>query len=354
MLETQVGVPGPSEEFPPCPAGRGAINGECLTGHLDVLDLGILLIKPEDRSILWLNQAARDLLGSEAELAVFARSLAEKELLSNKVERSSYSVGAKKFGFSIYPARSLKLILCRDISERERLEKVAESLEATALLGRAFLSFRHEMGNPLNSVKVALTVLRDNWERLPRDLTLDFLRRSIEELGRIESFLSQLGTFVRNESLTLEDVEVNEVLEEVARLVPRVFASIPKLRFEVFRDPKGSHVVADPAALSRCLLALLTNAFEAVGGGDLPKVEVRSHAARGQVQIEIHDNGPGIPPSVQPDLFRPFVTTKSQGLGLGLAVTRRTLSEMGASVDVTSDRDGTTARVVFPEAGNRD
>jgi signal transduction histidine kinase len=101
----------------------------------------------------------------------------------------------------------------------------------------------------------------------------------------------------------------------------------------------------------QCLINLVRNASEAVtakGGG---KVTLRTRRADGRVEIEVEDDGTGIPPDVLPRLFDPFFSTKESGSGLGLALTQQIVKDHGGDVTVDSTvGKGTTFRVSVPAA----
>jgi len=109
-------------------------------------------------------------------------------------------------------------------------------------------------------------------------------------------------------------------------------------------------MAADPRALYQVLLNLLTNALDALEGRPNGQIRVLARRRGGQVEIAVVDNGPGIPLSQRPELFKPFQTTKPKGTGLGLVITRKLVTLMHGTVEVQPTSLGETAFVVSLDA----
>jgi two-component system, LuxR family, sensor kinase FixL len=111
-------------------------------------------------------------------------------------------------------------------------------------------------------------------------------------------------------------------------------------------------VTADPVQIQQVLLNLLRNAVEAVQGGKRREIEIASARVDDEAEIRVSDTGPGLAAEVRERLFEPFVTTKEQGMGVGLSICRGIVERHGGRV-WAEDRDGggTTFRVRLPLAG---
>jgi two-component system sensor kinase FixL len=108
---------------------------------------------------------------------------------------------------------------------------------------------------------------------------------------------------------------------------------------------------ADPSAMRQVLINLLINAFQALENQEGERnVQLRSrNSPSGSIILEVSDNGPGIPPEQRARLFHPFVSTKTKGMGLGLAVCADILHEHRATIIVPDiGRPGATFRITFP------
>ena len=112
-------------------------------------------------------------------------------------------------------------------------------------------------------------------------------------------------------------------------------------------------VYADPRALQQALLNVMTNASDALEGREDPAIDITISKLDDHVRIQIHDNGSGISEEDQKTLFRPFVTSKKQGTGLGLVLVKKMLTKMNGGVMITSRPDaGTTVDIMIPEGRN--
>ena len=149
---------------------------------------------------------------------------------------------------------------CIDITEKKRLESIAEAANLMENLGYIFSGIRHEIGNPLNSVKMALSVLSLNLDRYPKSTIKEFIDRALGEASRVEYLLKALKNFSLFESPTWN------------RLSCRISCTISfpswKRIFPAAHQNKAGHaeekirVLTDHRAFHQVLLNLLTNAAE--------------------------------------------------------------------------------------------
>jgi two-component system C4-dicarboxylate transport sensor histidine kinase DctB len=111
-------------------------------------------------------------------------------------------------------------------------------------------------------------------------------------------------------------------------------------------------VMADPVRLEQVVINLLQNAFEALVEAQTPEPVIRLHAARmdDRIELVVSDNGPGIDPAIASTLFTPFVTTKAQGLGLGLVICRDIVAGFGGELSLKPSPEGTSFVIVLEAA----
>ncbi len=224
---------------------------------------------------------------------------------------------------------------CSDVTEQRRLESVSEALNMSESLGYVFSGVRHELGNPINSIKAALSVLRAGIDRFDPDKVKDYLDSVLLEVGRVEYLLKSLRSFTAFERPSVEPVDVNAFLHRFSDLVA------PCLRQEgivivVSPAPETFLVSADPRALHQVLLNLVNNAVDAIEGREDPRIELRvghCHSRRGLV--EVIDNGLGFEPQDTGRLLQPFYTTKKDGNGLGLSISQKLISRMNGSLELS-------------------
>lgn len=224
--------------------------------------------------------------------------------------------------------------------DRRRLEHLAD----VALLSGGLA---HEIRNHLNALGTYISLLRksagqDSGELLQRITKLEQATTALDEL--VNDFL----TLTRPLKDKLERVDLVELAEEVAEFLSLDLEQ-SSVEVHVEADRGVPPVVGDRGKLRRVILNLLVNARQAMPRGG--KISVRVRSSDSQVALDIADTGCGIPPEEQPRVFEAFFSTKSEGTGLGLAVVKRTIEDLGGRISFESELGrGTTFRVALPAA----
>jgi signal transduction histidine kinase len=341
-----------------CPISLTPCPGECVFAEvMQTGNLGIIVIDLAAERTLFVNPAARKILDGSAADGDFEalRSLLEIGDGSRIADGGSLpgtpvALGARLLGYTTYRSRHFVWILLRDITEKTRLEAVAEALELTNNLGYVFSAVRHELGNPINSMKVALGLLSSNAETLPREVMADYFRRMNAEVARIESLLASLKTYALHEKPNTVSVDLGQVVLEFEAMYGDEFRN-KGMAFELDFPRDGTGALCDPRAVQHVLLILLSNAADALRDIPEPRIRVRIVPRENYVVLEVADNGRGMTSDELTRVFAPFFTTKSQGTGLGLVIAKKTLSKMNATLHLESTPGrGTTAVVSLPKA----
>jgi C4-dicarboxylate-specific signal transduction histidine kinase len=240
----------------------------------------------------------------------------------------------------------------RDVTERLRLESIAESVNAMNNIGYVFSGVRHEVGNPINTAKMILTVLQQQLEKAPKEAIADYVARALGEIGRVELLLRNLKNFNLYERQEPQVVMTAAFLDSFLRLVTE---DLEKKGISLSHrvGPGAEQLHADPRALQQVLLNLVTNAADAVSGRADPRIDIEVTAGRDATQLRIMDNGRGMTEEEQGNLFHPFYTTKEGGTGLGLVIVKKMLAKMGGTIEITSRRDaGTLAEISLLASGD--
>ncbi len=238
---------------------------------------------------------------------------------------------------------------CIDITEKKRLEAIAEAVNLMDNLGYIFSGIRHEIGNPLNSVKMALSVLDKNLDRYPRQTIREFVSRSLGELSRVEYLLKAFKNFSMFETPQMENVNIGTFLENFKSLVEEDFS---RKRIHICLDAPSEDVFVstDQRAFHQVMLNILTNAADALMQSERPMIDIAVHKNPGFVQVQVRDNGCGMTADEHKNLFRPFYTSKTQGTGLGLMIVKKMLSKMNSTIRIESSHmEGTTVIMTLPE-----
>ncbi len=244
-----------------------------------------------------------------------------------------------------------QVIVKRDITENKRLESIAEAANLMDNIGFIFSSIRHELGNPINSIKVSLSVLESNLETYDTKAITRFIHRSLSDIGRIEYLLKTLRNFSIFERPDIQETDMRSLLDKLTQLTEKELAQhYVMLAINHPREPLTGLV--DPRAFLQVLLNLTTNAVSALDGCDNKKITISlMQKQENQITFIFEDNGCGMDDEAIRNLFRPFFTTKAEGTGLGLVIVKKMLSKMNCSITAGSTRgEGTRMEIIIPTA----
>jgi two-component system nitrogen regulation sensor histidine kinase GlnL len=249
------------------------------------------------------------------------------------------------------------LLLFRDLTAQRSLGETAERGMRVGDLAAVAAGLAHEIKNPLGGIKGAAQLLAED---LGQNANASrFTTLITREVDRVSALLEQLLQLTRPPHLRLAAVNVHRILQEVLLLEGAPASDGLTVRCEF--DPSLPDVWADEAQLRQVFLNLTKNALEAMERAGTLTITTRmetdfhvrdSGRGRGQfLSVEIEDSGPGIPPEDCERIFTPFFTTKSKGIGLGLAVSQRLVAQHGGLIRVESQPGrGARFRVSLPVA----
>ena len=242
----------------------------------------------------------------------------------------------------------------RRLSERAGQGRAVKS-SARSAVGMAEM-LAHEIKNPLAGITGAAQLLAMNLDARDREMT-DLI---VAESRRIVALLEQVEQFGNLRPPDRAVVNVHDILDRARRSALLGFASGMTISDEY--DPSLPPTFVDRDQMIQVVLNLLKNAAEAAGeaGGN---IRIRTFydlglrlrrqdgtAARLPLQIEIIDDGPGLPPEIAQDIFEPFVSGRENGTGLGLALVSKIISEHEGWITVQSEPGHTVFRISLPVA----
>jgi C4-dicarboxylate-specific signal transduction histidine kinase len=240
--------------------------------------------------------------------------------------------------------------LVRQQQERDAREhrETLSHLDRVAVLGELASSLAHELNQPLGAIlanaEAARLLLAANPPRL-QDLeaALDDIVSDDERAGQI---IRNMRAMIRRRPPTTEPVDLREAVVGAVRLV-RQDALLRRCRIEVDHEGSPLTVLCDSIQLQQVVLNLLGNALDAScdapGGGQVIRVETRA-SGHDTVTLSVRDHGPGLEPEIVNRMFEPFFSTKSSGLGVGLAICRSIVETYGGAI-TAENAEGGGARV---------
>lgn len=255
-----------------------------------------------------------------------ARTVAAGDLsLELKTERKD-EIGELTHSFN-YMVQKLR-------EERALEEKLreAEHLSGIAQLAK---SIAHEIRNPLNFISLSIDHLKKkympqgNEDQAQFETLIVSIKHEIQRLNKLVGDFLEYGKPMR---LSLQVIDFGNLIDEVLELV-RAKAEKDGIRI-TYRNGDIPVLSADPELIKTCIFNILLNAFQAMPeGGDLTVITKTSN---GKAYIIVEDTGVGVSKENMQKLFDPFFSTKSTGLGLGLAMTKRVIEEHGGKADFQS------------------
>jgi len=249
----------------------------------------------------------------------------------------------------------------RDITERRQLEHQLRHSQRLDSVGQLAGGVAHDFNNILTVIHGAASILRAS----PHfHAALSNALHDVERAAERGAHLTrQLLAFSRRQAMQPADVDLNQVVSNLARLLARVLGDDIVLRLDL--DPLPLAIHADAGMLEQVLVNLAVNARDAMPAGGMlaittrhvivthEQAALRPDAVAGRTAcLTVADSGTGIPPDILPRIFEPFFTTKPEGkgTGLGLATVFGIVRQHGGWIEVESEAgEGTRFRVFLPE-----
>jgi PAS domain S-box-containing protein len=219
--------------------------------------------------------------------------------------------------------------IVRDLTEQNEIQERLQKAERMAVIGETVAMVGHDLRNPLQGISGAAYLLRQKFGSTADPETLEMLRLIEMGVGRADNIVKELLDYSRE--IRLELTETNaKTITEAALLQVRIPENVT-VRDLTYDKPR---LLIDAAKIERVFVNLVGNAIDAMSkGGEL----TITCAEAGEIlEVQFSDSGEGIRDDVMRNLWKPLNTTKSKGMGLGLAICKRIVEAHGGSIEVKS------------------
>jgi signal transduction histidine kinase len=245
-----------------------------------------------------------------------------------------------------------RVVVARDVTARVAEDERQIHQERLSVLGEVAAVMAHELNNPLAAVSMFNGMLEDD---LPPESPLRehaaVIRRNVETCKKA---IRALLDYATDASPEIAPVDVHDVLEDVARFL-RPMSDRARVVVERRFDAAASEIVGDEVQLRQVFVNLVVNAIQAMRGkGGVVRLATRD--GTDGLEVDVADEGPGVPDDVRERIFKPFFTTKArgEGTGLGLSTARRIAELHGGALDLAaSSAEGSVFRARFTRRGRR-
>jgi two-component system, LuxR family, sensor kinase FixL len=230
----------------------------------------------------------------------------------------------------------------RDLTERQQTEVRLQELQAELVhmsrltaMGEMASALAHELNQPLSAIANYMKGSRRLLEN-PSDQTTGMIRDAMDKAAdqalRAGEIIRRLRDFVARGESERRVEDVKKLVEEASALA-LVGAKDKGVRIRFAFAPRLDYVLADKVQIQQVLLNLIRNAIEAMENEPIRELIIATSPAQDRMaEIRVSDTGPGIAPEISAQLFQPFVTTKSHGMGVGLSISRTIIEAHGGSI----------------------
>jgi len=253
-----------------------------------------------------------------------------------------------------------------DVTERRRAEEERERLRQAqadlahinriSTMGELAASLAHEIKQPISAAMIDARTCSRWLTRDRPDLAeaQTAASRVVKDVARASEIIGRVRSLFKKDSLQHEEVDINELIQEMIALL-RGEASRHSISIHSDLSPDLPPIMADRVQLQQVLMNLMLNSIEAMKSMNTPgKLTIKSQQDdSGQLLISVMDTGVGVPPEKIEQIFNAFFTSKPQGTGMGLAISRSIIESHGGRLWATPNAGpGATLHFILPTGRN--
>jgi PAS domain S-box-containing protein len=313
-----------------------------------------------DGHYLMVNPAMAHILGYDKpeELLTLTSDTDYQDILNGKMRKNGYEHQVnRRDGTVIWVSENVRAVIddtgntlyyegtITDITQRkeaEYFEREISRLDRLNLVGELAASISHEIRNPLTTIRGFLQMLKSKEDSSDKG----YYDLMIEELDRANTIISDYLGMAKDKPLELRSCHLHEI---IASLYPMILADARYSDKQVKLDLEDAPLVyVDEKEIRQLMLNLTRNGIEAMSPGGTLTIGTRSE--NDNALLFIRDEGPGFDQLLLNNLGTPFLTTKENGTGLGLAVCYRIAARHNANIKLDTGPQGTTFWVTFPRS----
>lgn len=348
---------------------RLSIQHDRLKTIIDSMNDGLILLN-HDGEIVLQNDASKNmvdiLLGDNKRFDIHLcdKNYCDSETCldclkdSGKNRACILNIGEKKFevvttDLPSYDNKGGKILLSRDITEREKIYERHIHQERLVFLGKTAAVVAHEMNSPLTAISMYNQMME---RELPKESVFNehvkVIKRNIDTC---QQFIKELLEFSSIPKPNISNVDVHDIIKNVSKLIGSLTKD-RKVSIDLKLEATDYTFLGDSSQCRQVFTNLIQNAVQAINDNE-GNIKIKSYNNENNVIIDIIDNGTGIDEEIQPHIFDPFYSTKQNqgGTGLGLSVAKRVIDAHGGELNLVESNTGRTVfRITFPTSSIND
>ncbi|WP_254526384.1 MULTISPECIES: PAS domain-containing sensor histidine kinase [unclassified Sphingobacterium] len=334
-----------------------ALQHQYLNKVINMLDTAIIFYHAESGKVIWLNEAFKDLFqvphlgnisGMEKRHPELYIKTMQLQVGKHQMETAHSSKGKIKLlmqssGFETQDG-SFRIIVYQNINE-------AIDETETRAWHKLLRVLTHEIMNSIGPISSLAETLHDRLEHWEGEQDIEDLKLGIFTIKRRSEGLLQFAKSYRLinkvDQPQFSEIQVVQLFENIYQLLE---PTLIQKNIDVDIIIKNTRMIlrADVNLLEQVIINLLLNAIEAVKGEEEPYISLSAIETKDHVQLKIQDNGAGMSPEIQEQIFTPFFTTKKTGTGVGLTLSKQIMLMHGGNISVDSvEGEGSTFTLQF-------